>query len=149
MQRETVPTSRGERNKGVARRFHARGWVPVQFAASGFRRVARRFPARGSVLAEQTCIARGSPVQTKLACVEVPFPPGVLQDDGAIRARHEVLLFADENIRGLVYSIEGPARAPASSKDEELAHGLADEPTWRLPASGWDFANSRQLGKQT
>ena len=113
----------GERNKGVARRFFARGWVPVQlvasgfrrvarrflargwvpvqFGASGFRRVARRFPARGWVLAEQTCIARGSPVQTKLACVEVPFPLGVLQDDGALRARHGVLLFANENIRGL------------------------------------------------
>ena len=37
-------TSRGEHNKGVAQRFHARGWVPVQFAASGFRRVARRSP---------------------------------------------------------------------------------------------------------
>ena len=48
--------------------------------ASGFRRPARRFPARGWVLAEQTCIARGSPVQTKLACVEMPFPLGVLQD---------------------------------------------------------------------
>ena len=101
MRQQTVPTSRGERNKGVARRFLARGWVPVQFGASGFRRVARRFPARGWVLAEQTCIARGSPVQTKLACVEVPFPLGVLQDDGALRARHDVLLFADENARGL------------------------------------------------
>ena len=54
-------------------------------SASGFRRPARRFPARGWVLAEQTCIARGSPVQTKLACVEVPFPLRVLQDDGATR----------------------------------------------------------------
>ena len=44
--------------------------------------MAGRFPAKGWVLAEQTCIARGSPIQTKLACVEVPFPLGVLQDDG-------------------------------------------------------------------
>ena len=49
-------------------------------SASGFRRPARRFPARGWVLAEQTCIARGSPVHPKLACVEMPFPLGVLQD---------------------------------------------------------------------
>ena len=42
-------------------------------------------PARGWVLAEQTCIARGPPVQTKFACVEVPFPLRVLQDDGATR----------------------------------------------------------------
>ena len=49
-------------------------------SASGFRRPARRFPARGRVLAEQTCIARGSPVHPKLACVEMPFPLGVLQD---------------------------------------------------------------------
>ena len=42
-------------------------------------------------VAEHTCIARGSPVQTKHPCVEVPFPLGVLQDDGAIRARHEDL----------------------------------------------------------
>ena len=41
---------------------------------------AQRFPARGWVLAEQTCIARGSPVHPKLACVEMPFPLGVLQD---------------------------------------------------------------------
>ena len=63
-------------------------------------------PARGWVLAEQTCIARGSPVQTKLACVEVPFPLRVLQDDGALRARHGVLLFAGED------SPQCPARAP-------------------------------------
>ena len=105
--------------------------------------------ARGWVLAEQTSIARGSPVQTKLACVEVPFPLGVLQGDGALRARHGVLLFADEYIRGLVYSIEGPARAPAGSKDEELAHddvlALADEPTCRLPASGWGFFHQQRF----
>ena len=103
-----------------------------------------QFSARGWVLAEQTCIARGPPVQTKLACVEVPFPLGVLQDDGALRARHGVLLFAEANIQGLVLSIEGPARAPAGSRDEELAHGdvlaLANEPTCKLPANGWDFS---------
>ena len=70
-------------------------------------------PARGWVLAEQTSIARGSPVQTKLA-----------------RAA-----------RGAC--VEGAARATAGSKDEELAHGdvlaLPDEPTCRLPASGWGF----------
>ena len=49
----------------------------------------------------------------------------------------------DANIQGLVYSTEGPARAPAGSRYEELAQGdvlaLADEPTCKLPASGWDF----------
>ena len=54
-------------------------------SASGFRRLARRFPARGWVLAEQTCIARGSPVHPTIACVEMPFPLRVLQDDGATR----------------------------------------------------------------
>jgi hypothetical protein len=51
-----------------------------------------------------------------------------------------MLLFTDEDIPGF---IEGAARATAGSKDEELAHddvlALADEPTCRLPASGWDF----------
>ena len=160
MRQQTVPTSRGERNKGVARRFLAKGWVPVQFGASGFRRVARRFlargwvpvqvgasgfhwvarrfPARGSVLAEQTCIARGSPAQTKLACLEVRVPLGVRQADGLLRARHDL---ADEDIQGRVCSIQVPARAPVGSQDEELAQGdalaLADERTWRLPASSW------------
>ena len=82
-------------------------------------------------------MARGSPVQTKLACVEVPFPLGVLPGGGALRARHGVLLLADEDIQGPVYSIQGPARAPAGSIAEELAQGdviaLADEPTCRLP----------------
>ena len=49
----------------VARRFLAKGWVPVQFGASGFRWVARRFPARDWVLEKQTRIAPGSPIQTK------------------------------------------------------------------------------------
>ena len=69
-----------------------------------------------------------------------PFPLGVLQGDGSLRARHGMMLFADEDIPGF---IEGAARATAGSKDEELAHddvlALADEPTCRLPASGWDF----------
>ena len=131
MRQQTVLTSRGERNRGVARRFHARGWVPVQFAASGFRRVARRSPPeagfsqRGRAYVHrprltspnQTCLCRGA----------------VSSWRSAGRRRHP------SPTRRLPYSIEGPARAPASSKDEELAHGLADEPTWRLPASGWDF----------
>ena len=37
-------------------------------------------PARGWVVAEQTWIARGSPVHPKLGCVEMLFPLGVLQD---------------------------------------------------------------------
>ena len=131
-------------------------------SASGFRRPARLFPARGGVLAEQTCIARGSPVHPKLGCVEMPFhcgiargslrltplaclemlsPLGVRQADGLLRARHGVDLLADEEIQGRIYSIEVPARAPVGSQDEELAQGdvmaLADELTWRLPASGW------------
>ena len=122
----------------MARRFLAKGWVPVQFGASGFRWVARRFPARGWVLAEQTCIARGSPVQTKLACLEVRVPLGVRQADGLLRARHDL---ADEDIQGRVCSIQVPARAPVDSRGGELAQGdalaLADERTWRLPASGW------------
>ena len=56
MQQQTVPTSRGERNKGVARRFLARGWVPVQFGASGFRRVARRLLVRGLVRCTIRCL---------------------------------------------------------------------------------------------
>ena len=122
----------------MARRFLAKGWVPMQFGASGFRWVARRSPARGWVLAEQTCIARGSPVQTKLACLEVRVPLGVRQADGLLRARHDL---ADEDIQGRVCSIQVPARAPVGPQDEELAQGdalaLADERTWRLPASGW------------
>ena len=133
----------------LTRRFPASGWVPAQFD-------------RGWVLAEQTCIARGSPVHPKLGCVEMPFhcgiargslrltplaclemlsPLGVRQADGLLRARHGVDLLADEEIQGRIYSIEVPARAPVGSQDEELAQGdvmaLADEPTWRLPASGW------------
>ena len=117
----------------MARRFLARGWVPVQFCTSGFRRVARRFPARGWVLAEQTCIARGSPVHPKLGCVEMPFhcgiargslrltplaclemlaPLSVRQADGLLRARHGVDLLADEEIQGRVYSPQCPARTP-------------------------------------
>ena len=68
-------------------------------------------------------------------------PLGVRQADGLLRARHGVDLLADEEIQGRIYSIEVPARAPVGSQDEELAQGdvmaLADEPTWRLPASGW------------
>ena len=121
--------------QGLGSLYHS---VPLD--SEGWHSVSR---ARGWVIAEQASIARGSRVQTKIACAEVPFPLGVLQGDGSLRARHGVLLFADEDIPGLVYSIEGPSRAPAGSKDEELAHGdvlaLADEPTCRLPASGWDF----------
>ena len=120
-------------------------------------------PARGCVLAEQTCIARGSPVHPKLGCVEMPFhcgiargslrltplaclemlsPLGVRQADGLLRARHGVDLLADEDLQGGVCSTIGvPARAPVGSQHEELAQGdvmaLADELTWRLPASGW------------
>ena len=122
----------------MARRFLAKGQVPVQFGASGFRWVARRFPARGWVLAEQTCIARGSPAQTELACLEVRVPLGVRQADGLLRTRHDL---ADEDIQGRVCSIQVPARAPVDSRGGELAQGdalaLADERTWRLPASGW------------
>ena len=80
----------------VAPRFLARGLVSVQFGASGFRGVSRRFPARGWVLGEQTCIARGSPAQTKLASLEVRVPLGVRQADGLLRARHDL---ADEDIQ--------------------------------------------------
>ena len=68
-------------------------------------------------------------------------PLGVRQADGLLRARHGVDLLAGEEIQGRIYSIQVPARAPVGSQDEELAQGdvmaLADEPTWRLPASGW------------
>ena len=36
---------------------------------SGFRRVARGFPARGWALREQTCIARGARVWVRLTCL--------------------------------------------------------------------------------
>ena len=80
-------------------------------------------------------------IQTKLACLEVRVPLGVPQADGLLRARHDI---ADEDIQGRVCSIRVPAcsaRAPVGSPDEVLAQGgalaLADERTWRLPASGW------------
>ena len=80
-------------------------------------------------------------IQTKLACLKVRVPLGVRQADGLLRARHDL---ADEDIQGRVCSIQVPAcsaRAPVGSPDEELAQGdalaLADERTWRLPASGW------------
>ena len=95
--------------------------------------MARRFPARGWVLAEQACIARGSPLQTVPACVLEPFPLGVLPDDGFLCAGHGVGLPVDEDLQGPVCSIQVPARAHAGSKGEELAQGdviaLADEPT--------------------
>ena len=50
-------------------KFPAKSWVPAQLGASGFRRVAWRFPARGWVLAEQTCIARGARVWVRLTCL--------------------------------------------------------------------------------
>ena len=68
-------------------------------------------------------------------------PLGVRQADGLLRARHGVDLLADEEIQGRVYSIQVPARGPVGSQEEELALGdvmaLLDEPTWKLPASGW------------
>ena len=77
-------------------------------------------------------------IQTKLACLEVRVPLGVRQADGLLRSRHDL---ADENIQGRVCSIQVPARAPVDSRGGELAQGdamaLADERTWRLPASGW------------
>ena len=122
----------------LAPRFLARGLVSVQFGASGFRGVSRRFPAIGWVLGEQTCIARGSPVHTKLACLEVRIPLGVRQADGLLRARHDL---ADEDIQGRVCSIQVPTKASVCPQDAELFQGdalaLADERTWRLPASGW------------
>ena len=94
-----------------------------------------------SWVTEQACIARGSLRLTPLACLEMLSPLGVRQADGLLRARHGVDLLADEEIQGRIYSIEVPARAPVGSQDEELAQGdvmaLADEPRWRLPASGW------------
>ena len=118
--------------QGLGSLYHS---VPLD--SEGWHSVSR---ARGWVLAEQASIARGSRVQTKIACAEVPFPLGVLQGDGSLRARHGMMLFADEDIPGF---IEGAARATAGSKDEELAHydvlALADEATCRLPASGWGF----------
>ena len=56
----------------VARRSHDDSPPEAGFlrsTASGFRRVARRFPARGWVLAEQTCIARGARVWVRLTCL--------------------------------------------------------------------------------
>ena len=68
-------------------------------------------------------------------------PLGVRPADGLLRARHGVDLLADEEIQGRIYSIQVRARAPVGSQHEELAQGdvmaLADEPKWRLPASGW------------
>ena len=48
MRRRTSPLARGWHGDSPPG-----GWVPAQFGASGFRRVARRFPARSWVLAEQ------------------------------------------------------------------------------------------------
>ena len=93
-----------------------------------------------SGVTKQACIARGSLRPTSLACLAVPFPLGVRRADGLLRARHGVDLLADENLQGGVCSTIGvPARAPLGSQHEELAQGmaLAEEPTWRLPASGW------------
>ena len=102
--------------------------------------------ARGWVIAGQASIARGSRVQTKIACAEVPFPLGILQGDGSLRARHGMLLFADEDIPGF---IEGATRATAGSKDEEVAHddvlALADEPTCRLPTRGRGFFHQHRF----
>ena len=70
----------------------------------------------------------------------LPFPLGVRRADGLLRARHGVDLLADENLQGGVcLTIGVPARAPLGSQHEELAQGmaLAEEPTWKLPASGW------------
>ena len=47
MRRRTSPLARGWHGDSPPG-----GWVPAQFGASGFRRVARRFPARSWVLAE-------------------------------------------------------------------------------------------------
>ena len=90
------PTESRRAQQGGGKTIPCQGLGSVQFGTSGFRRVARRFPARGWDLAEQT----------KLPRVEAPFPPGVLQHDGALRARHGVLLFAGED------SPQCPARGP-------------------------------------
>ena len=98
-------------------------------SASGFRRPARRFPARGWVLAEQTCIARGSPVHPTIACVEMPFPLRVLQDDGALLARHGVLLFAGED------SPQCPARTPRPPSTCKSLRLAATRPEASWPCS--------------
>ena len=104
------------------------GWHGDSPPEAGFSQCGRAHVHRPRLTSpNQTCLCRGA----------------VSSWRSAGRRRHP------SPTRRLPYSIEGPARAPASSKDEELAHGLADEPTWRLPASGWGFANSRQFGKQT
>ena len=91
-----------------------------------------------SAVTEQACIAGGSLRPTTLACLAMPFPLGFRRADGLLRARHGMDLLADENLQGGVCSTIGvPARAPLGSQHEELAQGmaLAEEPTWRLPAS--------------
>ena len=139
MWQQTVPTSRGERNKGVARRFLARGWVPVQFGASGFRRAARRLLVRGWVRCTIRCL-RIPTGGTAIPLPEAGFAQSRRASPEAHQSRSNLPV---SRCRFLPGPIEGAARATAGSKDEELAHGdvlaLPDEPTCRLPASGWGF----------
>ena len=122
-----------------------RGWHDDSLPGAGFLYNSVPLDSVGwhgdSWVTEQACIARGSLRLTPLACLEMLSPLGVRQADGLLRARHGVDLLADEEIQGRIYSIQVPATALVGSQDEELAQGdvmaLADEPTWRLPASGW------------
>ena len=70
MRRRTSPLARGWHGDSPPG-----GWVPAQFGASGFRRVARRFPARSWVLAEQASHPNRSQSISSNWILEGRFPP--------------------------------------------------------------------------
>ena len=57
--------------------------------------------------------------------------------DGRLRVRHGVGLLVDEDVEGVIRSIQVPARARWGSMEEELTQddgiARADEPTSSLP----------------
>ena len=69
MRRRTSPLARGWHGDSPPG-----GWVPAQFGASGFRRVARRFPARSWVLAEQASHPNRSQSISSNLIMEGRFP---------------------------------------------------------------------------